>query len=138
MIEFQVLNSPDSLALDKHLYFMNRIVVGKNDGDLLIDDDSLESPHIRLELNAKGLFVENIPPKLEYHVNGKRLRGRRVLKQDDIIAIGDTEIKIGRTLFDEESRTEEELLRNMKQMIDSKSKHNDFVDIIEDALNDKS
>lgn len=94
MIEIQVIESPDENIVTSFKYFQNQIYLGRSSGDLWINDPSLATSHVMLEVIDKDLLIH--PQKgIEYYlINGKRASAIRKLKINDQITIGKTLIKV--------------------------------------------
>lgn len=94
MIEFEIMESPDSDVIGHYLIHKNEIYLGQILTDINIKDPLLLGSHAFMEvLEDKFLFH---PQKDigHYLLNGKRALTIRKLKNYDIIQIGKTKIKI--------------------------------------------
>lgn len=131
----EVLKSPDpDLILGELKLFFEKIRIGRNVGEILIDDKLLKSPHLILELNDHGLFVEPTQQDLYYLVNHKRIKGRKFLGPGDILSIGESDIKITNYIFDKDLSQKEMIKSNLKLLLEEDSPVNEILDILEEDL----
>ncbi|EQC43263.1 FHA domain-containing protein [Bacteriovorax sp. Seq25_V] len=93
MINFSIIDSPDLLAIGKYEFKLHHIRIGRNLGNTIpINDPRIASrDSIILRTNKSGLLVES---QSHLHLNAKKVSGSLQLKENDIITIGDTSIKI--------------------------------------------
>lgn len=121
MIQFEVIQSPDTNVKSEFKYFQNQIYLGKNTGDLWIDDNELYASHAMLEVIEKDLLIHPQRGVEFYLINGKRASNVRKLKINDQVTFGKTVIKI--TAFTESERQSKKELLNTKlnQLIETTS-----------------
>ncbi len=65
------------------------IVIGRKEG-LILDDPTVSSMHAKFALEEGKLVVWDLGSSNGTYVNGKRIRGATMLKENDLIKIGDT------------------------------------------------
>lgn len=94
MIALEIQNSTDLNVLNLYRFFQNQIYLGRNSGDLWIDDNALLSSHVMLEVLGKELIVHPQKGVEFFLINGKRASNIRKLKVNDLLTIGNTLIKI--------------------------------------------
>lgn len=94
MIHFEVIQSLDNNSLSPFKYFQNQIYLGRDHGDLCINDPSLNSSHLMLEVIGNELLVHPQRGVAFYLVNGKRASTIKKVKPRDEISIGKTILKI--------------------------------------------
>ena len=94
MINIEFIQSPDTDVLAAFEYFQNQLYIGRNHGDLWIDDNELYPSHIMLEIIASDLLIHPQKDVEFYLLNGKRASSVRKLKINDVITIGKTVFKI--------------------------------------------
>lgn len=121
MIHFEVIESPDQNVLSGFKYFQNQIYLGRSTGDLWINDNSLLTSHVMLEVIGKELLIHPQRGVEFYLINGKRASNIRKLKVNDKITLGSTLIKV--ISFEETIReSKKEILNNkLKKLIDENS-----------------
>lgn len=94
MVEIEILESPDSNILSKYKYHKNQLYLGRNTGDLWIQDPDLYTSHVFLEVLDKDLLIHPQRGVEFYLINGKRASAVRKIKVNDTITIGKTMVKI--------------------------------------------
>ena len=97
MIEFKIITCPDKSQQASYQHFGRELVVGKTEGDMLIDDPSLGAQQFRVKVEAdKIATIENLNPAVELRLNGKGISGIVPLKEKDNITISRTTINFSR------------------------------------------
>lgn len=121
MIKLEITESPDNNVISAFTYFQNQIYLGRNSGDLWINDNELLTSHIMLEVIDKDLLIHPQSGVEYYLLNGKRASVIRKLKMNDKITIGKTVIRI--LGFEETKRpSKKELLNNkLNQLVEENS-----------------
>ncbi|MFN8368992.1 MAG: FHA domain-containing protein [Bacteriovoracaceae bacterium] len=94
MIEITILKTPDTFMLGTYLYHKNSIIIGREKGDLLIDDDKIINNHLKIEFRENTLFSFKNSKVSSYHLNNKYTDSAYPLNKGDQIQIGDTTILI--------------------------------------------
>jgi hypothetical protein len=94
MIHIEVLQSSDSNVLAPFNFFQNQIYIGRETGDLCINDKNLNTSHIMLEVVENELLIHPQRGTDFFLINGKRSTIIKKLRAEDIIKIGETTIKI--------------------------------------------
>lgn len=112
MIHFEVSESPDQNVISSFKYFQNQIYIGRTTGDLWINDNSLLSSHLMLEVIGKELLIHPQKGVEFFLINGKRASNIRKLKPNDKVSIGNTSFKI--IAFEETERSSKKELLNNK------------------------
>ena len=93
MIEIEIIESPDTEFLGIYQTFRSRFSVGTK-GILPIADPKLNPIHIQLELDKKGIRVSSVNPGSFFHLNNKKIAGKKQVQIGDLIKIGNTSFKI--------------------------------------------
>jgi hypothetical protein len=119
MIHFEVIKSPDENVLAKFNYFQNQIYIGKNHGDLWINDKELFNTHIMLEVIGNDLLVHPQKEVPFYLINGKRASAIRKLKVGDQITIGQTILQISVFAESEKESKKQILNEKLNQLIET-------------------
>lgn len=121
MIHFEVSESPDQNVISSFKYFQNQIYLGRNTGDLWINDNSLLTSHLMLEVIGKELLIHPQKGVEFFLINGKRASNIRKLKVNDKVSIGNTTLKV--IAFEETERaSKKELLNNkLNKLIEENS-----------------
>ena len=65
-------------------------VVGRKDGDLVLDDPKVSNPHAKFVFENDSFVVWDFGSKNGTFVNAERIRAATPLKENDTIKIGDT------------------------------------------------
>ena len=68
--------------------------VGRDEGDVIMDDPKVSNPHARFRLNEDedGYVLWDFGSKNGTYVNDERINAATELKENDVIKIGDTEM----------------------------------------------
>jgi len=94
MIEIEVVSSSDLDVIGPKKYFRNHLVIGKDLGDLLVNDSEIINYHFMLKV-VKSKLVAQLNNTLSYfHINGKKSSGTQYLLAGDVIKLGETQIEI--------------------------------------------
>lgn len=133
MIILDFKSSPDLDLVGLHTYYKNRLVLGRNRGDLLIDDN-LSGPHLSFDLNEKGLFAQILDKSNVFHVNGKRIGGRKNIEPGDHIQIGETLFLVKNFFYDESYKTSYVIKQNLNILIQEESPLLSIIDQIDGYL----
>ena len=112
MINFEIISGPDSNVLTTYQYFQNQIYLGRSLGDLWINDSELFPSHLMLEVVNGELLIHPQKDVEFFLINGKRASQIRKLKNQDIVTIGKTQIKILR--FEETPQVSKKEILNEK------------------------
>ena len=65
-------------------------MVGRKDGDVVVDDQKVSDPHAKFTYEEKQFVVWDLASRNGTFVNGERFRAATPLKENDQIKIGDT------------------------------------------------
>jgi pilus assembly protein CpaF len=72
-----------------------RAVVGRaSDCDLVLESPAVSKRHLRLEVAAGGVFVEDLGSTNGTRVDGRRLEGRRPLGPEETVEVGDYRLAV--------------------------------------------
>ena len=112
MINFEITSSPDSNVESTFKFYQNQVYLGRNSGNLWINDRDLFSSHALLEVVGKDLLIHPQRGVEFYLINGKRASAIRKLKVNDQITLGQTILKI--------VSYEETFFESKKDLLDSK------------------
>lgn len=94
MIHLEITDSPDNNVVSMFRYFQNQIYLGRTTGDLWIQDNEILPSHLMLEVIGTDLLVHPQKGVEFYLLNGKRATNIRKLKNNDLISIGKTNLKV--------------------------------------------
>lgn len=94
MIQIEILESPDINLLSTFKFFQNELYLGRNSGNIHIEDPSLLDSHLMIEVVEKDLLVHPQKDVSSYLIDGKRASNIRKVKIGQLITIGHTKIKI--------------------------------------------
>jgi pSer/pThr/pTyr-binding forkhead associated (FHA) protein len=67
-----------------------RAVVGRDDGDIVLDDPKVSNPHAKFTIEEGQFMLWDFGSKNGTHVNGERIKAATPIKENDEIKIGDT------------------------------------------------
>ena len=121
MIHLDIISSPDSNILTQFQFFQNEVYLGRNAGNLHIQDPSLLGSHVMVEVVEKDLIIHPQKGVEFYLIDGKRSSTIRKIKVSQIITIGTTNFKV--LNFEEtQNRTKKQILdEKMNKLIDENS-----------------
>lgn len=94
MITLEVISSPDPNVINTYEFLQNQLYIGRESGNLRIEDSSLRATHVMIEVVGKDLIIHPQKEVEHYLINGKRATEIRKLKLSDTFSIGATTIKI--------------------------------------------
>lgn len=68
--------------------------VGRDDGDIVMDDPKVSNPHARFRLNDEedGFVLWDFGSKNGTYVNDEKITAATPLNENDVVKIGDTEM----------------------------------------------
>lgn len=85
------------------LKFGDRVIVGRNEGDLLLDDLKVSSPHAQFRCEDDSVFVMDLGSQFGTYVNDDRIESVKVIQENDEIRIGDTTFILKTLRFPEDT-----------------------------------
>ena len=94
MIHLEIISSPDSNILTQFQFFQNELYLGRNSGNLHIQDPALLGSHMMVEVVEKDLIIHPQKGVESYLIDGKRSSTIRKIKSGQIITIGTTSFKV--------------------------------------------
>lgn len=96
MIEFKIVNSPDKSQQATYHHVGQELVIGRSEGDMIVDDPQLSPRQIRIYFQGDQAILENLNPDLEVRLNGKPVEGATPIKEKDNLTMARTTINIAR------------------------------------------
>ena len=73
-----------------HIYrIKDGTTIGRTDGDVILDDPKVSNPHAKFRLEDENFVIGDMLSKNGTFVNDERIREFVVLKENDVIKIGD-------------------------------------------------
>ncbi len=77
-----------------HEFLSGRVVIGRTDGDLIIDDQNISKKHAVIETWARDTyFIRDLASTNGTYINGQRITSTKI-KNGDIITVGNTKLKL--------------------------------------------
>jgi len=101
MIQFNFKQCPDLIM--QGLYDIDEKVftIGNSmKADIIIQDKKIEPLHLVFECKKEGLYVST-KDLIYFQLNQKKISGKKLLKQNDLIAIGETKFTLENYLYPE-------------------------------------
>ncbi len=89
------INNPDGSR--RVVALVDDVEVGRETEGVVVDDPSVSRRHLLLRPLAEGVEVEDLGSANGTTIDGVRLRGSRVIDDDVVVGIGDTELHLRRT-----------------------------------------
>jgi hypothetical protein len=68
----------------------NGSVIGRKEGDLIIDDPKISSPHAKITIEEDQFIIWDFGSRNGTFVNGERIRAATPLKENDTVKMGDS------------------------------------------------
>ena len=94
MIHLEIISSPDSNILTQFQFFQNEVYLGRNSGNLHIQDPALLGSQVMVEVVEKDLIIHPQKGVESYLIDGKRSSTIRKIKPGQVITIGTTNFKV--------------------------------------------
>ncbi len=94
MIALDVIETPDANIRTQFRFFKNELYFGRKNGDLKIEDNSIQPSHLMIEILENELLVHPQKGVEFFLINGKRATSIRKIKKGDVIGFGKTSVKI--------------------------------------------
>ena len=74
-----------------HVYkIKDGTVIGRHEGDLILDDPKVSNPHAKFRIEENQFTVWDLASRNGTFVNGERIRAATPLKENDLLKIGDS------------------------------------------------
>lgn len=120
MIEIEILNSKDLNRLGTYFFNRNRLNIGASlKNDIIVNKEKNEPA--TLEISADGRLYITPSTVDELKVNSNKTNARKTLKENDLVDIGDTKIKICAFHYIEEKEIAGVLNNRLSQLKENKS-----------------
>ena len=82
------------MRLGKYYPLKDGTIIGRKDGDLVLDDPKVSSMHAKFTIENDNFVVWDLGSRNGTFVNGQRIREATTLEENDLIKIGDSEFVI--------------------------------------------
>jgi len=96
MIEFKVISCPDKSQQATYQHLGESLTIGREKGDMIIDDPALGPEQLRVELQGEMATLENLDPEVELRLNGKPVSGVVAICERDNLTAGRTTINFSK------------------------------------------
>lgn len=96
MIEFKIITSPDKSQQAIYQHLGTELILGRDEGDMIIDDPALGPKQLRIKVKSDSATIENLNPSVEVRLNGKAISGESPLKEKDNLTMARTTINFSR------------------------------------------
>ncbi len=139
MIEIEVIESPDIISIGPRNFFFNTILIGKDSGDVLINEEQILDPHLTIEIRPDINLSYQSPDVPFYHLNNKRVSGPQKIKKNDVIKIENSVLKIINLTYENYNTQEETDIFN-KKLLEVKDKDPELFkvyEIIKEIINEE-
>lgn len=94
MIQFKITNTPEKSQQSVYQHEGEQIVIGKEEGDLIIDDPAIAPRQLRIYFEAGNFYLENLDPSVEIKVAGKPIEEPIHLHGKEILNFGKTTLAL--------------------------------------------
>ncbi len=74
----------------KYYPIRNGTIIGRRDGDLILDDPKVSGSHAKFTMEGNQFIIWDLGSSSGTYVNGKRIRERTLLTENNLIKIGNT------------------------------------------------
>jgi hypothetical protein len=93
MIAFKILSSPDFNGLGDYSHFHPLFTFGSSPKAFFtIKDRNILGIHLKCKAHEKGIIATG-PKDIFYLVNNKKVSGSQILRENDLLTLGETTIK---------------------------------------------
>lgn len=116
-------NSPWVIHLEKMVFMIGRL----ESNNLIISSSAVSRKHARITVEADGLYITDLESKNGIRINGSDRRGRNLIREGDIIRIGESEFTLTRRRLLREN-TQKTLVRESNKTLISFSEKYDLSD----------
>ncbi len=132
MIQLKFLVSPDEDAIAECIWHVNSLWLGRSKkAQIMLEDPECSLMHVHLTVDAKGAFCDLGPKAPQFHLNGKKIVGRKFLKAGDKIKIGGTELQLVKYEYRPVPDIRSEMEKHYLELIKVSPGHQAFLDRIE-------
>ncbi len=95
MLCFQIIKSNDESMPNQLLSHFDKFIIGSSKrADIIIKDHSVSPLHISLEVKKDSIVCRSFLKGTVFLINKKKYSGAKVIKVNDIISLGETQIQI--------------------------------------------
>ena len=95
MIHLEVIKSSDLLAIGLYEFEFDQIKIGRSKkNDLIFLDRELPLHYLIFKIVQGQLIIQSLTRSPYFFVNGKKISGTLKIKENDIIAFGDNQIRV--------------------------------------------
>ncbi len=89
-----------------------RLRFGKHaDNNVVINQPAIEDFHAEIRLKDDELYLLNLKPEFLVGINGKRVNKAVKIKEDDVIQLGQTKLKVVSPAADQKPKVEKQLIQ---------------------------
>jgi hypothetical protein len=96
MIEFKIIATTDKSQQSTYQHLGRVLILGQTEGDMIIDDPSLQPAQVKIYHQDGGFLLENLAPEVEVRLNGKAISEPTPVKERDNLNMGRTTISFSR------------------------------------------
>ena len=94
MLKLNVIQSPDPLMTGEIVFYFSKINIGRSKNNhISINDREIKSQDITLECHREGILIQSIRSE-SFLCNGKKIKGKKFLKINDVFQCGQTSFKV--------------------------------------------
>ncbi|GEM_PF-1233013 len=135
MIKIECLKTPDTNALGLFEYGQNMIYLGRKETDFMLQDLSWPQNAMFFEVVEDKFYIHPQKSLDFFLINGKRCTGVKKIKRNEIITIGETEIKLIDYSFSIFESKKKILDQKLKSIVETNSPKLDVVRQLTEIMN---
>ncbi len=135
MIHLKFLSSIDEDVVGEGTWHRNVLWLGRSKkAQIIIEDNECAPLHVRIFVDEKGAFCELGPKAPQFHLNGKKIVGKKLLRPGDKIRIGRTEFEVSKFEYRPDTDIRQEMEKKYLDLVKSSPGHLALLERIEREL----
>lgn len=70
------------------------VTIGRSECDIVLDDEAVSRRHATVRATPAGIEIEDLGSRNGTRVNGERIEQRHILRENDIVEVGNVELRV--------------------------------------------
>ena len=133
MILIEILDSPNFDQKGEYKFFFDQVLIGHNNEDIILKDDSTKGLSFRLSIAKKGIKISLSDENFEYKVNNKSILGEKIILKGDTFQFGPTLFVLKDFLISEKDIIDK-IKENIDEIDELPREHKSLINTIETTL----